>query len=151
MARRNQGAEFSVFLGDRVGERSVSADEITLTLPGDDAFHGVAHLGGVASRNDLTVETLEDLTLALDAVLERYGERSEEVTVLSRIDEDEAVIEIGPFPAGEAKSELEGEAGDALDTRRILLAVCDMVEVFERGGGDWVRVTKRVERATEAA
>ncbi|TMK28853.1 MAG: hypothetical protein E6G64_08045 [Actinobacteria bacterium] len=131
----------------------MSADEITLTLPGDDAFHGVAHLvlGGLASRNDLTVETLEDLTLALDAVLERYGERSDEVTVLSRIDEDQAVIEIGPFPLGEAKSDLEREAGDALDTRRILLAVCDGVEVFERDGGDWVRLTKRVERATEAA
>jgi len=153
LARRNQGADFSVFLGDRLGERSVSADEVTLTLPGDDAFHGVAHLvlGGLASRNDLTVETLEDLTLALDAVLERYGERSDEVTVLSRIDEDQAVIEIGPFPLGEAKSDLEREAGDALDTRRILLAVCDGVEVFERDGGDWVRLTKRVERATEAA
>ena len=84
-------------------------------------------------------------------MLERYGERSDEVTVLSRIDEDQAVIEIGPFPLGEAKSDLEREAGDALDTRRILLAVCDGVEVFERDGGDWVRLTKRVERATEAA
>src|SRR2546423_9858974 len=116
MARRNQGAEFSVFLGDRVGERSVSADEITLTLPGDDAFHGVAHLvlGGVATRHDLTVETLEDLTLALDTVLDRYGDRSGEVTVLSRIDDEAAVIEIGPFPAGELAAELDGASVESV-------------------------------------
>jgi hypothetical protein len=127
----------------------VSIDEIALTLPGDDAFHGVAHLvlGGVATRHDLTVETLEDLTLALDAVLDRYGERSENVTVLARIDDADAVIEVGPFPSGVVKEELERESGDALDTRRILFAVSDGVEVVGREGGDWVRVTKHVERA----
>jgi len=130
----------------------VTADEITLTLPGDDAFHGVAHLvlGGLATRHDLTVETLEDLTLALDAVLDRYGERSEEVTVLARIQNSDAVIELGPFPSGVVRKELERESGGALDTRRILFAVSDGVEVVNRGGADWVRLTKRVERAAGA-
>jgi hypothetical protein len=131
----------------------VSADQIALTLPADDAFHGVAHLvlGGVATRHDLTMETLEDLTLGLDTVLERYGERTDHVTVLARIEEHEAVIEVGPFPRGELKAELEGESGEALDARRILHAVSDGVEVFERDGADWVRLTKRVERATGEA
>jgi hypothetical protein len=131
----------------------VSADQIALTLPGDDAFHGVAHLvlGGVATRHDLTMETLEDLTLGLDTVLERYGERTDHVTVLARIEEHEAVIEVGPFPRGELKAELEGESGEALDARRILHAVSDGVEVLERDGADWVRLTKRVERATGEA
>ena len=128
----------------------MSVDEIALTLPGDDAFHGVAHLvlGGVATRHDLTMETLEDLTLALDTVLDRYGEWIDHVTVLARIEEDRAVIEVGPFPAGQLREELERESGDALDTRRILGAVSDGVEVFGRDGADWVRLTKRVERAT---
>src|SRR5437868_11675950 len=95
----------------------MSVDEIALTLPGDDAFHGVAHLvlGGVATRHDLTMETLEDLTLALDTVLDRYGEWTDHVTVLARIDADEAVIEVGPFPDGQLREELERESGDALD------------------------------------
>ncbi len=49
------------------------ADEITLTLPRAPEFQRVAHLvlGGLAVRLNLTVEHLEDLQLALDAVLDR--------------------------------------------------------------------------------
>jgi hypothetical protein len=60
----------------------VSGDEISLTLPADDAFHRVAHLvlGGLAVRLDLSYEHLEDLELALDALLERSQDDAE-VTV----------------------------------------------------------------------
>ena len=131
----------------------MSTDEIALTLPADDAFHGVAHLvlGGLATRHDLTMETLEDLTLALDAVLDRYGERKDHVTVVARIEDDRALLEVGPFPPGELGVELEGDSGDALDAWRILHTVSDGVEVFEREGADWVRLTKRVERAAGEA
>ena len=48
------------------------ADEITLTIPRDPEFHRVAHLvlGGLAARLDLTIESLEDIQLALDALLD---------------------------------------------------------------------------------
>jgi hypothetical protein len=51
----------------------LSGDEIQLTLPADEAFHRVAHLvlGGLAVRLNLSFESLEDLELALDALLER--------------------------------------------------------------------------------
>ena len=51
----------------------MSGDEISLTLPADEAFHRVAHLvlAGLAVRLDLTFEHLEDLEVALDALLER--------------------------------------------------------------------------------
>ena len=61
--------------------RREPADEITLTLPRAPEFQRVAHLvlGGLAARLNLTVESLEDLQLALDAVLDRMdpsaGER----------------------------------------------------------------------------
>ena len=46
-------------------------DEIELTIPSDRDFHGVAHLvlGGLASRLNITIEQLEDLQIAIDAVL----------------------------------------------------------------------------------
>jgi len=130
----------------------MSVDEIALTLPGDDAFHGVAHLvlSGLGSRHDLTVDTLDDLNLAVDAVLERYGESVEELTVRARIGDEGVVIEIGPFPDSRLQSELEQEAGDALDMRRILRTVCDHIAVVERDGGAWVELTKRIVRDERA-
>jgi hypothetical protein len=126
----------------------MSVEQIALTLPGDDAFHGVAHLvlGGVATRHDLTMESLEDLTLALDTVLDRCADHADEVTVLAWIGDEDAVLEIGPFHTNDVASVLEHSAGGALDARRILDTVADEVELIERDGGDWVRVTKRVER-----
>ncbi len=128
----------------------MTVEQIALTLPGDDAFHGVAHLvlGGVATRHNLTMETLEDLTLALDTVLDRCGDSADEVTVVARIGDESAVLEIGPFDADDLEPMLEHSAGGALDARRILDAVVDEVDLVERDGGDWVRVTKSVERVS---
>jgi len=126
----------------------MSVEQIELTLPGEDAFHGVAHLvlGGVATRHNLTMETLEDLTLALDTILERCADTADQVTVVARIGDESAVLEVGPFHAGEVEPMLEHSAGAALDARRILDTVVDEVELDPRDEGDWVRVTKSVER-----
>ena len=53
----------------------IEQDEITLTLPRAREFHNVAHLvlAGLALRLNLTIETLEDLQIALGAVLDRVG------------------------------------------------------------------------------
>ena len=122
----------------------MSADEISLTLPADEAFHRVAHLvvGGLAVRLDLTFENLEDLELALDALLERSGE-SEAVTVRVRVLDGELHTIIGPFTS--VRAELEGGRDDSLNLRRILSTVCDRVEIVERDGGQWVELVKRVE------
>ena len=68
------------------------ADEITLTLPREPDFHRVAHLvlGGLAARMDLTVENLEDLQLALDAILDRTETKAGDITVRMRVDERRA-------------------------------------------------------------
>jgi hypothetical protein len=117
-----------------------------LTLPADDAFHRVAHLvlGGLASRHDLTVDTLDDLTLALDAVLDRYGDLEETVTVRVTIAEDEIRTEIGAFHNAEISTELSHQSDDALDLKRILSAVFDDVSVTERDGAEWVVLCKRL-------
>ena len=122
----------------------MSVDEISLTLPADDAFHGVAHLvlGGLAVRLDLTFEHLEDLELALDALLERTAS-GEDVTVRVRVLDGELKTFVGPFES--VRAELGDSGNDMLNLGRILGTVCDHVEVTEQDGSQWVELTKRVE------
>jgi hypothetical protein len=123
----------------------LSGDEISLTLPADEAFHRVAHLvlGGLAVRLDLSFENLEDLELALDALLERTRE-DEDVTLRLRVLEDELHTTVGPFSA--VRAELERGGGEALNLSRILAAVCDSVEIADRDGSEWVQLTHRLSR-----
>jgi hypothetical protein len=123
-------------------------DEIALTFPADEAFSGVAHLvlGGLAVRLDLTVETLEDLELALDTLLDRSEDAFEdELTIRLRVGESEVQTLVGPYH-DDIRRDIERDGGDALDLRRILRTVCERVEVKKRGSGQWVELTKRVER-----
>jgi hypothetical protein len=122
----------------------LSGDEISLTLPADEEFRGVAHLvlGGLAVRLDLTFESLEDLELALDALLERTR-GDEDVTVRVRLFDGELRTTVGPLAS--VSAELENGAGDSLNLSRILSAVCDSVTIEERDGAEWVELTKRVQ------
>ena len=126
----------------------MSVDEISLTLPADNAFHGVAHLvlGGLAVRLDLTLEHLEDLELALDALLERTASDGD-VTVRVRVLDQELKTSVGPFSS--VRHELE--SSDQLNLARILATVCDEVEVTDRDGSEWVELTKRIETRKDAA
>ena len=121
----------------------MSGDEIWLTLPADEAFHGVAHLvlGGLAARLNLTYEDLEDLELALDTLLERTNGDGE-VTVVVHVGDGTVRTVVGPFSA--LRAELEAAGSDSLDLKRILTAVCDRVQVEDRDGLQWVELTKRV-------
>jgi hypothetical protein len=122
-------------------------DEIALTLPADEAFHSVAHLvlGGLAVRLDLTVETLEELAYALEALLQRSEEAyGDEVVIRVQVGDEEMRTIVGPF-GEEIRAELTGDSGDAIDLRRILRAVCDDIEVSDGDGMQWVEITKRVQ------
>jgi hypothetical protein len=120
----------------------VSGDEIELMLPADEAFNSVAHLvlGGLAVRMNLTFENLEDLELALDALLERA--QSDGVTLRVRVLDDALHTTVGPFAA--VRAELEQGGADQLTLSRILSAVCDSVEISDRDGGEWVELTTRL-------
>ena len=122
----------------------MTADEICLTLPADDAFHGVAHLvlGGLAARLNLSFETLEDLELALDALLERPND-GREVTVRVFVQDDELRTIVGPFDS--LRANLEEGGTNSLNLGRILDAVCDSVQVEDRDGSQWVELTKRLD------
>jgi len=114
------------------------ADEITLTIPRDREFHRVAHLvlGGLALRLNLTIENLEDLQLAMDALLDR-GDEGGDVTVTMCLRGDDLETTIGPV---DVRSELERDVVDELGLRRVLDTVVDEVEVE----GDRVKLTKKV-------
>ena len=128
----------------------MSGDQIELTLPADEAFHGVAHLvlGGLAVRQNLSFESLEDLELALDALLERV-QGDDGVLLRMRILDGELHTKVGPFAAVRAELE-QGDAG-ALNLARILGAVCDSVEISDADGSEWVELTTRVQTAEGAA
>jgi hypothetical protein len=121
----------------------VAHDEITLTVPRERPFYGVAHLvlGGLAVRLNLTLETLEDLQVALAGLLERT-EPSPEVTMRVRVLERVLEAELGPFDGAGLRKELDREPGEELGLRRILDAVVDEVRVDGREETSWIVLRK---------
>jgi hypothetical protein len=121
-------------------------DEIRLVIPAEEDFRPIAHLvtGGLASRLDVTFDDLEDLQVALEAVLALRDDDGELTVVLSAAD---GVLRaaVGPFPADAMSAEESQEGG--LDLARVLETVCDTHEVEQRDDGSWIEVTKRIASA----
>jgi hypothetical protein len=119
------------------------SDRITLTIPRERPFHPVAHLvlGGLAVRHNLTVDSLEDLQVALDELLEHDDDISD-VTLDLHVDESTIEAEIGPFQ--EATLRAATEQSDGLGLSRVLHTVVDRVEPAERDGGPWLRLVKEI-------
>jgi hypothetical protein len=122
-------------------------DQITLTMPRERPFFGVARLvlGGLAIRLDVTVENLGDLELALDGLLDRR-DGAEQITVALGVEGNELRARIGPFRGDALRAELEGDRDERLSLRRLLDAVVDRYEVTDGDGGAWVDMGKRLQR-----
>jgi hypothetical protein len=119
-------------------------DEITLTIPPEREARRVAHLvlGGLAVRLDLTIENLEDLELAFDAILGRLDRTAvDDITFRLRLMDGSLETVIGPLPE-RLLDEIEREADDELGLRRVLDGTVDDVHV----DGESVRLTKAVPR-----
>jgi anti-sigma regulatory factor (Ser/Thr protein kinase) len=123
-------------------------DEVTLTLPRDRDFAGIANLvvGGLAVRLNLTFEELEDIELALDGLLAR-DDGDGDVTVALRLGDRHLHASVGPFRSESLRRELGPQAPDAWSLRRVLETVVDRVEIDEREGGQWVELTKTIHPA----
>jgi hypothetical protein len=126
------------------------SDEITLVVPAQEEFRHIAHLvlGGLGARLDLTYEDLDDLQIALDALL---GCREDDGDIQVRIAVDDETLRstIGPFAETQV-DELEAESA-SLGLRRVLETVADGFEVERRDGSAWVVLTKGTAAAAEAA
>ena len=104
-------------------------------------------LGGLGIRLDLTIEHLEDLQLALDAVLER-ARVTEHVTISLRIAETEIETTISPMRDG-VREELAAAAGESVGLKRMLDTLVDEVELEAGEGGDRLKLTKRLGARSE--
>lgn len=128
-------------------------DRIALTIPRERPFHRVAHLvlGGLALRNNYTLEQLEDLQIALDALLEQDELAGGDVTVELEVGDERLTAAIGPFEAQRLRAELERDPQDGVGLSRVLSHVVDEVELAEREGRTWVRLVKNVPVPAEAS
>jgi len=125
----------------------VSADAITLSIPHEKPFHGVARLvvGGLAARLELSYENLEDLQLALASVLERDGYvAGEEVTVRLLVSPSSIGMAIGPLDANELRADLERQTEGGVPLSRLLDTLVDEIALEEGEGGQWLRLEKQV-------
>jgi len=123
------------------------SDEITLVVPAQEDFRPIVHLvfGGLAVRLDLTMDALDDLQVALDAILAR---RDDEGDVSVRVLIDDALLQatVGPLPHS-ILDDVERD-GNEIGLRRVLETVCDTFELEDRNGETWVELTKRTAAPT---
>ena len=131
--------------GLRVEEPS-TPERVRLTLPHEERFLSVARIvvGGLAARLDLPFESLDDVQLAVEAIIseERYRV-GDDVTVEVEIEGRRLVLLVGPLDAERAAADLEDEDG-GLSLRVLLGAVVDSVTVEGRAGAGWLRLEKHV-------
>jgi len=120
----------------------VTVDEIRLVIPAEEDFRPIAHLvtGGLAMRLDVTYDDLEDVQVAIEALLALRDDADELVVSLSA-DDGVLYATLGPFPAETLQAD-ESDAG--LDLHRVLDTVCNTHEVEEREDGAWVELTKKI-------
>lgn len=125
---------------------ALQADSITLSLPHEKEYHGVARLvvGGLAARLELSYEHLEDLQLALESVLEREGSVQGDVVVVTlRVGDESVVMEIGPLDPAELRDDLDLD-GEGVSLARLLSTLVEDVRLVEGDDGHRLRLEKRV-------
>jgi hypothetical protein len=117
-------------------------DEVKLTIPREPGFEGVAHLvlSGLAVRLNLTIENLEDLQLALEALLDTTDGGDTDLTVAMRVDDGELRTIVGPLAARLLDAIEQDVGAGAIGIRRVLDSTVDDVFV----DGDHVTLTKKV-------
>ena len=122
------------------------SEEIRLTIPAEEDFQGIAHLvvGGLAVRHDATFESLEDLHLALENLLDRCP-REGELTLVVRVGDHELETSVGPYGRGVLQAELD-RTSDGVGLRRVLDTVTDGYAIAERDGQEWAQVRKALRR-----
>ncbi len=129
-------------------------DAIRLTVPHAHAYYGVVRLvlGGLAARQDLPYEELDDLHIALETLLTDAYATGGEVTVEARLGGGAFEVAVGPLDAARLDVDLarDPDEREGIGLRRLLSTVAGGFEVETRDGGEWVRMRKQLPAAAEA-
>jgi hypothetical protein len=122
----------------------MSGDTIRLSLPREPGFRPVALLvaGGVAARLDLTVETLEDLEIGVESLIEVVN--GDNATLELRLDPQAISASVGPIDDAAVREQLADDAAAGVGLRRVLMTVSDGFGVVERDGMHWLSMEKRI-------
>lgn len=124
-------------------------DAITLTVPHARSYYGVVRLvvGGLAARLDLPYDSLEDLNIALEGLLETDAYATgDEVTVEVGVADARLEMAIGPLD-GRALERALANGGDShggVGLGRLLATVTGGYEIERRDGGAWLRLRKEL-------
>src|SRR5437667_11840798 len=78
-------------------------DRITLSVPSEPAFHGALRLviGGIASRCDLPYEQVNELQLAVEALVSHRSPDGDATVIEAVVEEHAVSVAIGPFVRGD--------------------------------------------------
>jgi hypothetical protein len=95
-------------------------------------------------RLEVTFDKLEDLQVALGALLDCGGE-DDELTIRVALEGTTLRLAVGPFDGKRLADELDREPIDGPSLERVLASVADSVDHAERDGGTWVELTMQLE------
>ena len=94
-------------------------------------------VAGLATRLGLPYEQMDDLQLAVETILGKQGDAGTRTTIELIVEPDSLRIHVGPVTHALADQQA---GGDELDTRRLLSALVERVEVVEQDGREWLRL-----------
>ena len=120
----------------------MTGEEIRLVIPAEEEFRPIVRLvtGGLASRLDVSYDDLEDIQIAVDAMLALRDDAGDVTVVLSA---EPGIVRaaVGPFEPAVLYA-VDASAG-GFDLQLVLETVCDTHEFEMREDGAWVEITKR--------
>lgn len=124
---------------------AVPTETVSLTVPHDGGFSALFHmiLGGIALRRHLSLETLDDLELAVDNILAEDKPRAGDISMSVRVGAGTLEISVGPLTDPDLRDTLlQGavppEAADrCLDVCLLLRSLVDEFSVRESEDGSF--------------
>ena len=131
----------------RTPHYACAVDRIVLTVPRDPDQLAVVRLvvGGLAARLELPFEAMDDLQLAVEALLGALDRGLEQAVITVDVADDELAILIGPY--GDAVRaqilEADGDRAATLGLGRLLDTLVDRVDGIDRDGTTWLELRKR--------